>query len=81
MHLCRSHYLFPTPIFFVDKGLPVIPFAQPAIFSLDKIPEDQDGGKRKTRPGNKAQRPNLILEEETDTASVMINFYSKKYLN
>merc|ERR1712137_183217 len=53
----------------LDKGLPVIPFAQPAIFSLDKIPEDQDGGKRKTRPGNKAQRPNLILEEETDTAS------------
>ena len=52
----------------------MIPFAQPSIFNLDKIPEDQEGGKRKPRPGSRAQRPNLILEEETEAASVMVIF-------
>ena len=50
----------------------MIPFAQPSIFSLDdKIPEDEEDGKQKSRPGKRSMRPTLILEEEIDSVTVI----------
>ena len=50
----------------------MIPFAQPSIFSLDdKILEDEEDGKQKSRPGKRSLRPTLILEEEIDSVAVI----------
>ena len=50
----------------------MIPFAQPSIFSLDdKILEDEEDGKQKSRPGKRSLRPTLILEEEADSVTVI----------
>ena len=60
-------------VILLEKGLPVIPFAQPSIFSLDdKTPEDDC--KQKSRPGKRSMRTTLILEEETESVTVIINF-------
>ena len=55
----------------------MIPFAQPSIFSLDdKILEDEEDGKQKSRPDKRSLRPTLILEEEADSVTVIFIIYS-----
>ena len=49
----------------------MIPFAQPSIFSLDdKTPEDDC--KQKSRPGKRSMRTTFILEEETESVTVIV---------